>query len=244
MAGSADLRLPDELRTALHEHLATLRQGYDRRGWGRPSGYGARPAVIVIDLAMGWTDARYSLGTDLDSVVESTARVLDAARAAGVPVFFTTMTTGGPDDPPTPAQSKHDASMIDTQPGSPAVELDPRLRRRPNEKLIVKKYASSFKGTDLMEMLATVGADTVIVTGCSTSHCVYATCRDACSGFHVVVPREAVGERCELLHEVALFDINLDIGDVVPTADVLAYLARSTGAATPAPAAAAPVGGR
>ena len=85
MAGSADLRLPDELRTALHEHLATLRQGYDRRGWGRPSGYGARPAVIVIDLAMGWTDARYSLGTDLDSVVESTARVLDAAGPRASP---------------------------------------------------------------------------------------------------------------------------------------------------------------
>jgi nicotinamidase-related amidase len=183
--------------------------------------------VIVIDLAMGWTDARYSLGTDLDSVVESTVRILGAARAAGVPVFFTSMITGGVDDPPTPAQSKHDAAMIDTQPGSPAVELDPRLGRLPQEKLIVKKYASSFKGTDLTEMLATVGADTLIVTGCSTSHCVYATCRDACSAFHVVVPREAVGERCELLHEVALFDINLDIGDVVPTDEVVAYLARS-----------------
>ena len=234
MAGSPDLRLPDELRTALHDHLATLRAGYDRRGWGRPSGYGRRPAVIVIDLALCWTDARYAMGSDLDSVVESTVRVLDGARAAGVPIFFTTVTTG-PDDPPAPAQAKHEASLVDTIPGSPAVELDPRLGRRPDEKLIVKKYASCFKGTDLMEMLATVGADTVIVTGCSTSHCVYATCRDACSGFYVVVPREAVGERCELLHEVALFDINLDIGDVVPTEDVLAYLARTAREAQPAP---------
>ena len=85
-----------------------------------------------------------------------------------------------------------------------------------------------------MEMLATVGADTLVVTGCSTSHCVYATLRDAGSGFRVIVPREAVGERCELLHEVALFDIDLGIGDVVPVEEVLEYLSRQAPPAPPA----------
>ncbi len=42
-----------------------------------------------------------------------------------------------------------------------------------------------------------MGIDTLIVTGVSTSHCVYATCRDATDSFRVIVPREAVGERCE-----------------------------------------------
>jgi nicotinamidase-related amidase len=129
-----------------------------------------------------------------------------------------------PDDPPSPSSRKFDPATNVTLAGSPAIELDPRLERRATEKLIVKKYASCFKGTDLMEMLASVGADTLIITGCSTSHCVYATSRDATSGFHVVVPREAVGERCELLHEVALFDIDLNIGDVVATGEVLDYL--------------------
>ncbi|HEV8673528.1 MAG TPA: carbamoylsarcosine amidase, partial [Methylomirabilota bacterium] len=61
--------------------------------------------------------------------------------------------------------------------------------------------------------------------GLSTSHCVYATCRDATDSFRVIVPREAVGERCELMHEVNLLDIDLDLGDVVPLEVVLAYLA-------------------
>ena len=35
-----DLKLPDDPRQALHGHLETLRQNYERRGWGRRSGYG------------------------------------------------------------------------------------------------------------------------------------------------------------------------------------------------------------
>ena len=31
------------------------------------------------------------------------------------------------------------------------------------------------------------------------------------------MPREAVGERCELMHEVNLLDIDIDLGDVTPT---------------------------
>jgi nicotinamidase-related amidase len=226
MAGAPDLRMPEDLREAVRAHLGELRAGYERRGWGRRAGFGQRPAVIVIDLALAWTDPRYTqLGSDLDSVVASTVEILGAARAAGVPIFFTTMTIS-PDDPSSPSHGKYDPASHVTLAGSPGVALDPRLERRPHEKLIVKKYASCFQGTDLAMMLATVGADTLIITGCSTSHCVYATCRDATAGFHVVVPREAVGERCELLHEVALFDIDIGIGDVIPTGDVIAYLRR------------------
>jgi nicotinamidase-related amidase len=64
----------------------------------------------------------------------------------------------------------------------------------------------------------------LIVTGVSTSHCVYATCRDATNSFRVIVPREAVGERCEIMHLVNLVDIDIDLGDVMPSDDVIAYL--------------------
>jgi nicotinamidase-related amidase len=100
-------------------------------------------------------------------------------------------------------------------------ELDPRLERRPSEKLIRKRYASCFKATNLHEMLTSLGVDTLIVTGASTSHCVYATCRDATDSFRVIVPKEAVGERCELMHEVNLLDIDIDLGDVMPTSEVI-----------------------
>jgi maleamate amidohydrolase len=73
-------------------------------------------------------------------------------------------------------------------------------------------------------MLTGLSVDTLIVTGASTSHCVYATCRDATNSFRVIVPEHAVGERCEVMHLVNLLDIDIDLGDVVPDEEVVAYL--------------------
>jgi maleamate amidohydrolase len=130
----------------------------------------------------------------------------------------------GADDPLAPWDRKYSSTRSALALGSKAAELDPRLGRRPDEKLIVKKYPSCFKGTDLLEMLHGLGVDTLIVTGCSTLHCVYATCRDAAASFHVIVPEEAVGDRCELFHAVALLDIDVGMGDVVKVEDVITYL--------------------
>ena len=225
MPGSEDLKLPDTLREAIHEHLKDLRARFNSRGWAGQVGFGEKPALVVIDLAKRWTDPKYPIGTDLESVVESTRKLLKAARRAEIPIFFTTMAYGL-DDPEGPAEMKNPGLRGDALLGSEPVELDPRLGRLPSEKLIVKKYASCFKGTDLQEMLAALRVDTLIVTGCSTSHCVYATCRDAFGSFRVIVPEAAVGERCELFHLVNLLDIDLTLGDVVPEEDVLTYLNR------------------
>src|SRR4051812_38202371 len=88
--GSEDLRLPDDLRGPLLAHLAQLREAYRRRNWAGRVGFGTRPAVVVIDLARFWLDPRKQIGSNLDPVVEAVCRVLAAARAATVPIFFTT----------------------------------------------------------------------------------------------------------------------------------------------------------
>jgi len=219
--GSEDLRLPDDLHSPLLAHLDQLREAYRRRGWGGSVGFGVRPAVVVIDLARYWLDAKQQIGSFLDPVVEATCRILTAARAANVPIVFTTFDH----DPAEPA-SPHDKKLELRLPADTGelFVLDPRLQRRPTEKVIRKHYASAFKGTNLHEILAALGVDTLIVMGVSTSHCVYATCRDATDSFRVIVPREAVGERCELMHQVFLLDIDLDLGDVVEVEQVVQYL--------------------
>ena len=219
--GSDDLRLPDTLRAPLLEHLHDLREKYLARGWGERVSFGERPALIVIDLAKYWLDTSVHIGANLNSVVEQTCRVLAASRAAGLPIFFTSF-AHDPADPPSP-QNKKLKWQIPEDPGD-LFELDSRLERRGNEKLLRKRYASAFKGTNLHEMLASLRVDTLIVTGVSTSHCVYATCRDAIDSFRVIVPREAVGERCEIMHEVNLLDIDIDLGDVTPVDDVVEHL--------------------
>ena len=220
--GSKDLSLPDELRGPMRDHLQDLRNRYLQRNWGARVGFGERPALVVIDLARYWLDTDIHLGSNLDSVVEATCQVLQAARQAEIAVFFTTL-DWDPADPPSPQNVKLQWNVPQGQEKC-LFELDPRLQRRSSEKLIRKRYASSFKGTNFHEMLASLRIDTLIVTGISTSHCVYATCRDATDSFRVIVPQEAVGERCEIMHEVNLLDIDIDLGDVMPMNEVIAHL--------------------
>jgi maleamate amidohydrolase len=224
--GSADLALPDDLRGPLRAHLEDLRAKYLQRGWGGRVGFGNRPAVVVIDLALFWTRPENQIGSHAESIVENTCRVLEAARAAEVPVFFTTFAY----DPAEPF-SPHDLKLqMRLGPGDERLfDLDERLGRRPTEKLIRKRYASCFKGTNFHELLTALGVDTLIVTGMSTSHCVYATCRDATDSFRVIVPQEAVGERCEIMHEVNLLDIDIDLGDVLPVDAVVRHLRETAG---------------
>ena len=88
--GTESLRMPDELRGPVMQHLADLPAYYvNQLNWGARGGFGDRPAMIVIDLALAWTDRKQPpMGTDVDSLVEVTARLLAASRRAGIPIFL------------------------------------------------------------------------------------------------------------------------------------------------------------
>jgi maleamate amidohydrolase len=96
---------------------------------------------------------------------------------------------------------------------------------RNTDSLLVKKYASCFFGTGLASRLMNLRADTLIITGCTTSGCVRATAVDAVqSGFSVLVPRQCVGDRAQGPHEANLFDIQAKYGDVIELDDAMGYL--------------------
>ena len=197
-----------------HEY-AQLTAEYAAKGLGGKVGFGARPVIIVVDLIRGFTDPESPFGTNLDAEVEATNELLSTARTFGIPVIYSTIS--------------YDASLRDAGvwvrkiasnrhlvEGSPWIELDARLDQRSGETVIVKKFASCFFDTDLRSQLQFLGADTVVLAGTTTSGCVRATAVDACSsGLHTIVVEEAVGDRFELPHRAALFDIDSKYGDVV-----------------------------
>ena len=109
--------------------------------------------------------------------------------------------------------------------GSPLVEIDPRLSRQENELLIEKHYASSFFGTDLIQRLNEREADSLVVTGLTTSGCVRATAVDGLqSDFPVVVVSDAVGDRNEEAHTANLHDLNAKYAEVMTAEQVLSHL--------------------
>jgi maleamate amidohydrolase len=212
-------------REGLRAAMAAVDAYYKERGifQGR-FGFGRSPALVVIDMAHGWTDPAYAGGSArLDGALAAIRKLLPAARMRGVPIIYTT----------SPYQDKPQfKSAADFSPkfrkwDRRACEIDERVRPLPDEYIIHKEHASAFAGTALIGHLVERHVDTLLITGCSTSACVRATATDAKSlGLKPIIVREAVEDRSEIAHEWTLFDIQARFADVVGLEEALAYLSK------------------
>jgi maleamate amidohydrolase len=188
-------------------------------------GFGHRPALIVIDVNRGFTDPTSPLVCDLDDVVAAIRRLLDVARAAGIPVVFTTVSYDETDKQTAAAFIDKIPALLTLEAGTHWVEIDPRIAPRDDEPVLNKLFASAFFGTALSSFLTANGCDSLIVTGASTSGCVRATVVDAIQhGYRPIVPREAVGDRNPDAHTANLYDIETKYGDVVSVDELIAQL--------------------
>ena len=200
-------------------------------GFHGRAGFGRKPALLVIDVNVGFTDAASPLACDLEDVVAAIRRLLDEFRRARLPVAYTTVSYGEGDRVAAAAFIDKIPALLTLEAGSRWVEIDPRIAPLPHEPVLNKLFASAFFGTPLSSLLAAAGCDSVVVTGASTSGCVRATAVDALQhGYRPAVPREAVGDRNPAAHEANLYDIDTKYGDVVSVDEVVAHLEELSGA--------------
>jgi nicotinamidase-related amidase len=185
-------------------------------------GFGAQPALIVIDMAYGWTDPAYAGGSArLDPALAAIKKLLPVARAKRVPIYYT---TSAYDEHPQ-FKSAADFSPKFRKWDRRACEIDDRVKPEPGELVIYKEHASAFAGTPLVGHLIAHRVDTLLIAGCSTSACVRATATDAKSNYlKPIIVREAVQDRSEIAHEFTLFDIQARFADVVGVDEVSGYL--------------------
>jgi len=210
-------------------------------GFHGRAGFGSRPALVVVDMNVGFTDPASPLVCDLEDVVEAIRRLLEGARRAGIPVVHTTVAYDEAGKQAARAFIDKIPALLTLEAGSRWVEIDPRIAPLPEEAVVVKLFASAFFGTPLQALLTSSGCDSLIVTGASTSGCVRATVVDALQhGFRPVVPREAVGDRNPAAHEANLYDMDTKYADVVSLGEVLAHLEEVGAALPPTPP---PLGG-
>ncbi|CAA0080178.1 Maleamate amidohydrolase [Halioglobus japonicus] len=186
-------------------------------------GLGERPALLVVDMIKGFTDASCPLGCDCPEVVAANAQLIDAFHAADLPVVFTTVVYHN-EGQARVFRDRINALNVLT-PDSDWVQVDARLDIRKDDILLEKQWASAFHKTELDAQLRALGVDSLVVTGLTTSGCVRATAVDGLQyDYRVVVPREAVGDRNPDAHEANLFDLHAKYADVVAVADVLENL--------------------
>jgi nicotinamidase-related amidase len=198
---------------------------FKARGFGIKIGFGERPALIVIDMINGFTEATMPLGAPLESQLAAQKPLIDIAHERNIPVIFSTVIYNDHDLKDAGLWAIKMKGTLTLKAGTPAVEVDERLDMQPTDSLLVKKYASCFFGTDLASRLMNLHADTLIITGCTTSGCVRATAVDAVQrGFRPMVVCEAVGDRSASAHEQSLFDLNAKYADVVGLDETLQYM--------------------
>jgi nicotinamidase-related amidase len=180
--------------------------------------------VVVVDFFYGCTSEEFLGGPHVSAAVDRTSDLLPAARAAGVPVIYSTVTFR--DDLADAGWFGVKVPSIKMfQAGTKAVQIDERVTPGSQDYIVPKKMASVFFGTHVPMILSHLRVDTLIVTGCTTSGCVRATVVDGCAhGYRVIVPHECVGDRATGPHEANLFDMDQKYADVVATAEVMRYL--------------------
>jgi nicotinamidase-related amidase len=202
---------------------------YDAAGFGRPSGTGTRPALLIIDVqyrTVGTTPAPFwesikefstSCGDAGWNAVRGIEPLLALFRAKGWPVLYPHVAPKGVADGGRLAE-KVPAIMSIAQKG---YEFVREVAPREGDVLLPKKHPSAFFGTPLVSHLIDLGADTLVVTGCTTSGCVRGTVVDAFAyNFRVLIPEECVYDRSATSHAVNLFDMASKYADVAPVADV------------------------
>ena len=188
-------------------------------------GFGKRPALILIDLVRAYFDKDSPFYAGVEDTLASALRIRDAARSAGIPIFYTNVVyqKGGADGG---IFYRKLPALKAFEQGNPLGDWAEGLEPQDDEFVLSKQYPSAFFGTSLTATLTALGVDTLIITGVTTSGCVRATCIDTVShGYIPIVVRDACGDRHEAPHEANLFDMHAKYADVVSEADVTAHLA-------------------
>ncbi|HEV7264867.1 MAG TPA: isochorismatase family protein [Falsiroseomonas sp.] len=201
-------------------------RAYGAAGFGRRSGIGTRPALLVIDVQyrtvgtrpMPFWEAIKEFPTSCGQVgwdaVGHIQRLLALFRARDWPVLYPHVAPKEGFDQGRLAE-KVPALMTVARHGYDFVE---EVGPQGDDVLLPKKHPSAFFGTPLASYLIDLRADTLVVTGCTTSGCVRGSVVDAFAyNFKVMVPQDAVYDRSHTSHAVNLFDMAAKYADVMTT---------------------------
>jgi maleamate amidohydrolase len=208
-------------------------KAYRASGFGRATGLGSRPALLIIDVQyrtvgtkpLPFWDAIKEFPTSCGDVgwaaVRNIEPLLQLFRQRGWPVPYPYVS---------PKESFDKGRLSDKVPAimniaQKGYEFVAEIAPGESDILLPKKHPSAFFGTPLASYLINAGADSLVVTGCTTSGCVRGSVVDAFAyNFRVLVPHDAVYDRSATSHAVNLFDMASKYADVMPTQDALKAL--------------------
>jgi maleamate amidohydrolase len=203
---------------------------YRRQGFAQPVGFGTRPALLIVDFVVGFTDPAHFGGGNIAPAIDRTVTLLAHARALGWSVAHTRVVYAE-DGSDAGAFTAKVPSLLKLTEASPLSHIVPELTPAPGELVIRKRQASAFFGTELAGWLHYRGVDTLLVAGCTTSGCIRASVVDGVShNFRTVVLTDCVGDRAIGPHEANLFDMGQKYADLRSSDEVMGHYRKADAA--------------
>lgn len=163
------------------------------------------PVLLIIDMQRDVVEGMVRPGA---GAVPKIREVLEACRKNKVPVIHV-VRVHRPDGSDVEAfRKKKFAEKPYLLEGSAGAEVVDELAPIPGEYVIRKRRFSAFFGTEMLLLLRSLGARTLVVCGVQTPNCVRATVVDAVEhDFMVVVLRDATKAQTPEVHEANLYDM-------------------------------------
>ncbi len=188
---------------------------------------GKRPALIVVDMSNGFAREQSPLGGRFTDVIEANKTLLEVFRAKQLPIFFTSVVYRKPEQASVFRQRLPDLNILEA--GSQWVQIAQELARQDNEPIVEKHGPSGFFETRLAAQLKHSHADSLVVTGLTTSGCVRATVVDGLQhNYPVFVPKEACGDRNTQAQDANFHDMNAKYARVVTLSTMIKLLSNNT----------------
>lgn len=157
--------------------LTTISDNY-KRCYGKNSlKFGSKPVLIVIDCVRAYHDPASPLYAPerFDIALASILRLIAKCREAKIPVVYSSVIFETPNSGGKWYTEKLPNVLCCYDAGNPFRDFAEGVEPRKDEVVVLKQYSSSFFGTSLSSLLASLGCDSTILCGYSTSGCVRAT---------------------------------------------------------------------
>ena len=197
---------------------------YRKQTFGGATGFGASPALVVVDFVNGFVDPEILGGGNIAEAVENTKPLLAFFRQAGLPVYFTRIVYAD-DGSDAGIWCEKVPRLRDLTERARSSQVVDALAPREGELVIRKTQASAFFGTHFASVLVARRIDTLVIAGCTTSGCIRASVLDTISNnFRPVIASDCVGDRALGPHEANLFDIRNKYADLHTAAEIIASL--------------------
>ncbi|WCK53426.1 isochorismatase family protein [Aneurinibacillus sp. Ricciae_BoGa-3] len=208
--------------------LDELHQLYSDQGFSGQIGFGKKPALLIRDLTIAFTESHSQLAIKMEDQLSATKQLVEEALLHKIPIIFSITVYDSTNEVSKLWCQKFPSLQI-LDPQSTWVNIHPALNHYSYDIVNHTVHITDLYNQEVDDFLKERQIDTVILAGATTSGSIRANAVDALQrGYRVIVPKEAVGDRNQTWQNSTLIDLNARYADVLSLEKVIKGMVSQT----------------